>query len=125
MNVSEPPAGAAGFDAENVTVSYDLSSGRIIAYIPPCKDDTGEDVAATIFDLSPAEAVELAGGITAAAVSAAQHLLTQRTSAPAPRTMCTAVHATGRYMCTLPEGHDADHIARDHDGHHVAGWKQR
>lgn len=107
-------------DSENVTVSYDLSSGRIIAYIPPCKDDTGEDIAATTFDLSPAEAVELAGGITAAAVSAAQHLLQQRTTTLPARSapgypgmfgLCAQQQRLGDHICTLLDGHAGDHVA--------------
>lgn len=81
MNVTNDPE----FVATHVRVDYDLATNQIIATLPPTTDSSGETVAETRFSMSPAEAVELAGGITAAAVSAAAHLLRQREAGPVER----------------------------------------
>lgn len=85
MNIADDPP----FDEEHVLVHYDLSSGRIVAYLPPCVDDAGDRICATVLDLSPSEAVELelalAAGITAAAAAATVVLLAQRVTERAPR----------------------------------------
>ena len=75
----------SSFTGTNVRVDFDLASGKITAMLPGTVDETGEPVAPAVFEMSPAEAVELAAGITAAGVSAAAHLLKQRTAGPVER----------------------------------------
>lgn len=81
MNVTEDPA----FVGTHVRVDYDLATNQITATLPEYKEASGEVVAATVLAMSPAEAVELAGGITAVAVSAAAHLLNRRQAGPVER----------------------------------------
>lgn len=81
MNVTEDPS----YCGQHVKVDYDLDAGEIIATLPEYTEPDGDTVAATVLAMSPAEAVELAGGIIAVSVSAAAHLLAKRQAGPVER----------------------------------------